>query len=246
MKIKLISCEAFYREMCAAAAVCRNVVNIEFLPFGLHDTPERLRDEIQKAIDASDNKKADYIVLGYGLCSRGTVGVCARSIPIIIPKMHDCITAFLGSREKYNCEFSNNPGTYYFTSGWIERKDGEVNQGIINETHSDVYKAKYFQYVEKYGEDNANYIVSQEKQWLANYNRAAFINTAVGDVDAYRKFTKQIADERSWNYAEISGNDALIRNLLDGKWDENYFLKVNPGQYIAESFDSLILKTSEH
>jgi len=37
VRLKLISCEIFYREMCAAVARSPHLVDIEFLPKGLHD-----------------------------------------------------------------------------------------------------------------------------------------------------------------------------------------------------------------
>ena len=37
MQLKLIACEIFYREMCAAVARSPNQVDVEFLPKGLHD-----------------------------------------------------------------------------------------------------------------------------------------------------------------------------------------------------------------
>ena len=244
MKIKLISCEAFYRELCMAVAKSPHVFDIEFLPFGLHDTPDQLRVEIQKEIDASENGKYDYIVLGYGLCSRGTADIKARSVPIVVPRMHDCITAFLGSRKRYDEEFGSHPGTYYYTAGWIERKDGEAEQGMVEERYTKLYEAKLKEYVEKYGEENAEFLMEQEKQWLANYNRAAFINLGIGDVKTYRAFTQGLATERGWDYAEIEGDNTLIDSLANGNWDADIFLKVEPGQTIAESFDELIIRAT--
>ena len=37
MRLKLISCEIFYREVCAAVARSVNQVDVEFLPKGLGD-----------------------------------------------------------------------------------------------------------------------------------------------------------------------------------------------------------------
>ena len=37
MRLKLISCEVLYREMCAAISRAPHEVDVEFLPKGLHD-----------------------------------------------------------------------------------------------------------------------------------------------------------------------------------------------------------------
>ncbi len=242
MKVKVIACEVFFREFCAAAAASRHIFDIKFMPFGLHDTPEKLREAIQVEIDATEGTDYDAIVLGYGLCSRGIAGVTARSKPIIVPRMHDCITLFLGSREHYNREFSAHPGTYYYSSGWIERKDGEVQQGFVDDMHAKRTQERYAEYVEKYGEENAKFLIEQETQWHANYSRAAFINTGLGDISAYRSFTRQLATDNGWDYAEIEGDRSLTDRLFSGDWDSEDFLRLEPGRTIAESFDELIIK----
>ena len=241
MKIKLISCEALAREFYLAAANSPHVIDTELLPFGLHNTPDDLRTTIQSAIDAAEGKGYDCIILGYGLCSRGTADITARSIPVVITRMHDCITAFLGSRTRYSAEFSAHPGTYYYSGGWIERKEGDMEQGFID-IHAQHYAERYKEYVEKYGEDNAKFLLEQEQQWYTNYTRAAFIDMGIGAVDYYRRFTQDLAVDRGWEYMELEGDMSLIRRLMNGDWESEDFLVVKPGMAIAESFDELILK----
>ena len=55
-----------------------------------------------------DESKYEAILLGYGLCSNGLVGLTARSIPLVIP-VHDCITLFLGSKEQYSITSTRVP-----------------------------------------------------------------------------------------------------------------------------------------
>jgi len=40
---------------------------------------------------------------------------------VALPRAHDCITLFLGGKERYLDYFDNHPGAYFKTSGWIER-----------------------------------------------------------------------------------------------------------------------------
>lgn len=241
MKIKLIACEALAREAYLAAAGSPHVIDTQLLSFGLHNTPDELRSTIQSAIDSSEGKGYDAIALGYGLCSRGTADVRARSIPIAIIRMHDCITAFLGSRARYAAEFSAHPGTYYYSPGWIERKEGDMEQGFVD-IHAQRSAEHYREYVEKYGEDNAKFLIEQEQQWLSHYTRAAFINMGVGDIDYYRRFTRDLAGDRGWEYSEIAGDVSLVRRLLEGDWETEDILIVRPGERISESFDDNILK----
>lgn len=164
MKINAIACQALTREIRLASAYSPHTIDIELLDFGLHCTPDKLRQTIQERIDAGEGRGYDAIILGYGLCSRGTAEIEARSIPIVIPRMHDCITAILGSRRRYNEEFTAHPGTYYYSAGWIERSEGDMRQGFIDDAKAVAEEERYRQYVEKYGEDNAKFLIEQEQQ----------------------------------------------------------------------------------
>lgn len=245
MRLRLLACDVLLRELCRAAADSPSVVDVHFLPSSLHDVPDRLRAEVQAAVDACEGQHYDAIVLGYGLCSRGTAGVTARSIPLILPRAHDCITLFLGSMERYDAEFTHNPGTYYFTSGWCERKDGSVDQGIVRDRKADYYDKRFAEYSQKYGEDNARFLIEQETQWLTHYTRATFIDTGAGDSDTYRAFTRQLASQRGWEYSEIAGDGSLLRRMLDGEWREEEVLRIEPGQVVGQSFDERIVCVHE-
>jgi len=107
-----------------------NKVDLEFLSQGLHDIGAAgMQQRMQDAIDAVSDEY-DAIALGYGLCNNGLMNVEARKLPLVIPLAHDCITPISGSRDNYLREFDKEPGTYFKTSGWIERNDSpeELNQ----------------------------------------------------------------------------------------------------------------------
>ena len=246
MRLKLVSCEVFVREFCHFAAMSRHLIDMVFQPFGLHDTPNLLREEAQKAIDAADPEKYEYVLIGYGLCSRGTAGLVAREIPLVIPRAHDCITLFLGSRQRYQQEFTDNPGTYYYSSGWVERKDGVTQQGHVRMLKEEERERRYKDYVERYGEDNARYLIEMETEWLSHYRRAAFINVHdVGDVETYREFARRMAQTHGWEYADVKGDAGLIRRFLDGSWDDADFLIVRPGQRIQDIHDPSIIRAED-
>jgi hypothetical protein len=66
----------------------------EVLDFGLHPRPEGLTAALQTAIDASPGY--DAILLGYGLCSGGVVGLRATHGRLVLPRADHCIAMFLG------------------------------------------------------------------------------------------------------------------------------------------------------
>ncbi|MGC8971935.1 MAG: DUF1638 domain-containing protein [bacterium] len=243
-KIAVIACEVLCREICYAALLTRNIIHPVFKPKGLHDNPERMRVELQEEIDrisSFSSVKYQAIVLIYGLCSNGTVGVTARDIPLVIPKAHDCITLFLGSKERYAREFSKNPGTYYFTTGWVERGGESVDRSPASGYG---LGKTYEEYVEKYGEENAKYLFELERAWLIRYNQAVYIDMGLSIPFSYEEEVKQEAEKRGWTYRKINGSMKLISDAIDGYWNPNDFLIVPPGYSIQPSYDTNILKVA--
>jgi len=239
LRLRIIACDVLFREICLCAAYSRNIISVDFLPRGLHDNPDVMRAEVQKKIDETDESAYNGILLGYALCSNGTAGVRARGIPLIVPRAHDCITLFLGSKEKYRQYFTDNPGTYYYTSGWLERAGSKVERKVQDGLG---LGKKYEEYVKKYGEDNAKYLIAFESSWIENYSRAAFIDIDFVRFLNYNEQAKEIAVQRNWEYEELSGDIRLIRKLIDSEWDEDEFLIVQPGGEIAASYDDRIIE----
>jgi hypothetical protein len=241
-KLAVISCEVLAREFLYATLINPNIIHIEFKTKGLHDNPEVMRKELQDEIDKisfSSRERYLAIILGYGLCSNGTMGIKARNIPLIIPKAHDCITLFLGSKERYMEEFTRYPGTYYFTTGWVERGKESVER---SKASGYGLGKTYEEYRELYGEDNAKYLFELESLWSTRYNQATYIDMNLPIPFTYEEEVKKEAERSGWNYRKIDGDMRLFHNALDGKWDENDFLVVPPGYLIQPSYDKNILK----
>ena len=130
MRLKLLACEIFYREISSLTANLPHRVDVEFLPQQLHVIGRvRMKDRLTEYLAAIDENCYDAILLAYGLCSGGIAGLTAGKIPLVVPRAHDCITLFLGCRKKYQDYFFANGGTYFMTIGWFEQ-DNALNYGI--------------------------------------------------------------------------------------------------------------------
>lgn len=238
MKFCIISCHVLWRELSFYAALSPHTYDFKFLQQGLHNTPELLRKELQNAIDEADGHY-DGILVGYGLCSRGTEGIRSKNTNLVLMRGHDCITFFLGSKERYTEYFNKYPGTYWYTSGWIE---DSLQPG------KERYERTYREYIEKYGEDNAEYLMEMEQGWFKNYNNAAYINLSFFDGTKYKEYTKKCAEWLKWNYDELEGDSLLIKDFIQGNWDNERFLVVKPGEMIMASYDASIftsIRTSD-
>jgi hypothetical protein len=222
------------------AAISPHIIDVEMLRYGLHQNPGDLRTRLQGAVDASDNQGYDAILMAYGLCGKSTHGLAARSTPLVIPRAHDCITLFLGSRQRYQEEFTMHPGTYYYVQDYIERSDGSnTSLSIGAETTADL-DVTYASYVEKYGKDNADYLMEVMGAWRSHYNRAGLIDLGVGDATQAEQKARQDAERRGWSFERITGDLTLIRRLLFGEWEDD-FLVVPAGQSVAMTYDDGVI-----
>jgi hypothetical protein len=232
VRIKVIACEVLFRELCLCASRARHVVDLVFLRRGLHDNPDLLRQRLQSLIEETEAGSCQAIALGYGLCSNGVAGLRAREIPLVLPRAHDCITLLLGSKESYAARFSERPGTYYYSGGWIEREADRVPRRPEDGAGLDL---SFEEMVAKYGQDNAEYLWEFTSSWIQNYTHATYIETALGNREQYRAHTQRIARERGWSFDEVAGELSLLQALLDGSWDEGRILVVPPNHEIVPS-----------
>ena len=242
MRLKVIACEVFYREICHLAAESEHSCDVEFLPKGLHDLGvEKMLPRLQERIDAVPPGDYDAILLAYGLCNNGVVNLRAGSTRLIIPRAHDCITIFLGSRHRYQDVFSKHPGTYYRTTGWLERADAN---GAGDETVQQRLglTMQYEELVKKYGEENAAYIRETMGDLTANYDRLAFIRMGLSCEGRFCEMAREEALRKGWTFEEIEGSMNLLRKLLRGEWDDD-FLAVEPGKRIRASYDEGVVKS---
>jgi len=243
VRLKLIACEIFYRELCAAVARSTNQVDVEFLPKGLHDIGQvGMSSRLKESLDAVDESKYDAVALGYALCSNGLIGLTARNVPLVIPRAHDCITLFLGSKERYLDYFQTHPGVYFKTSGWIERGEGLSQYGEDSIQHQAGMTQTYDDLVTKYGEDNARFLYDQLGDMTRNYSGLTFIEMGIEPDDRFERQAREEAARRGWNFEKLAGDMTLLQRLVDGPWNEDRFLVVPPGGRVAASFDEKIIK----
>ena len=165
----------------------------------LHNTPKKLAAALQEKIDAV--VESSNIIIGYGLCGNGLVGVNARSHTLVIPRTHDCVAIFLGSHQRYVQRFYANPNTYYLTRGWLEANDEPLSD--------------YRDYLRDYDQDTADYLVDTKYR---HYRRLCMVGFSQQELDECRPMSQKVAEFCSarWGmtYEEILGSTALLEELL--------------------------------
>ncbi|MCL5076234.1 MAG: DUF1638 domain-containing protein [Chloroflexi bacterium] len=210
-RYKVLACEVLRDEL---LHVLPSHLEYEFLPYGLHRTPDRLRLEIQKRLDTSEGST---LVLAYGLCGNGTLCLRSGSHGLVLPRVEDCISLLLGSQEARRREALKEPGTYYLTKGWIETGMDPLTE--------------YRCCVEKYGAEKALFV---SKTIYAHYTRIALIDTGAYDIARYRTHAQEAAALLGLRYEELPGSLELLRRLAEGNWGHD-ILTIHPGEEIALS-----------
>jgi len=213
MKYLVIACNIMKDELLHFDS---NGVSFVFLEQSLHRTPQKMRPIIQEEIDKAVGQDWDSIILSYGLCSNGILGVKAIRQSIVIPRVHDCISLFLGSHERYMEEHSKEPGTYYLTKGWIE--EGKSPLGTLEE------------YSQRYGRETAEWVIREE---LKNYTRIALVDVGLKITDAHREHAKENARFLNLKYEEIKGSLEYFEKMLKGAWEKG-FLILNAGEEVTQ------------
>ncbi len=233
----VIACEALARALYFYAAQTPHRINLTLQKIGLHDRPNNLRDQIQNLIDQSSSAEYDAILLSYGLCGRAIDGLISRDVQIVVPRAHDCITLYLGSRDAYMEQQNNHPGTYWYSQDYLERSGrygenmalGSMLPAGLNNTYED--------FVRKYGQENADYLMKTLNGWQQHYTRAVLFETEFGVNEEIRKKAIEQAQKNDWKLEPITGNFRLVKKLLFGDWDQD-FLIVPPLHRIQMTTDA--------
>ena len=210
VRTRIIACRTVIEEMQQVLPSDMEPLTLES---GLHLHPDKLRGELQAMIDEI-TADTETIILGYGLCSMGVIGLKATDSTLVIPRQDDCIAIFLGSRRVYKRELEKEPGTYFLSKGWIDA-------GI---TLLDELKRME----ERYGKTRAERVM---KRMIQHYKRLAFIDMGYQDQEQYRQFSLRAADKLNLYYQEIKGAPELLGKICNGPWDDE-FVVAPPGHTV--------------
>lgn len=240
----VLTCEALARWVYGAAAVSPHTVSVHFFRQGLHNTPKKLRRTLQEEIDAVAPGACDAILLAYGLCGLATAGLTARHTPVVTTRAHDCITLYLGSRERYQAEFDRHPGTYWYSVDYMERQEAGMTAGL-GAAGIGAEEEEYEKWVAKYGQETADMLLEEMQRWARHYTRAVFIDTGAGNVALYEQIARAKAAESGWEFERLAGDRRLVDMLIRGEWPEEEFLVLQPGQTLRHSADERIIEAAQ-
>jgi len=194
---------------------------VTYLEITLHNTPKKLAAALQHEIDRV--AQPSNIIIGYGLCGNGLLGIKSGPHTLIIPRTHDCVAIFLGSHQRYVQRFFANPNTYYLTRGWLEARDEPLQD--------------YLDYVRDYDEETADYLVEMKYR---HYRKLCMVGFSQQELEDCRPMALRVAEfcGKRWNmeYEEIVGSTSMLETLIGlpehPQADNAEFVVLEPGQEI--------------
>lgn len=233
-RLGLIACRVFEEEITLHGGQAPHIVVTRFLRMGLHDHPDGLRAALQNEIDALDARDdISAIIMAYALCGRGTAGLRAGRHPLVIPRAHDCITVFMGSKEKFACQQAAHPESYYYTPGWMRanRTPGPERLQAMRE-----------ELAKKFEPEDVDFIVETERASWAQHGRAVYLDLGTPNAEAKAAQAAASAQSLNWKFERIPGDPTLLRDLLAGRWDAQRFQIIPPGGVLDHSPDDAIFR----
>lgn len=115
-------CQELVRQ--APCPVDWEIVDVKYHELGKTAMHQHLAERIAAVEETTD---CDAILLAMGLCAGGVVGLATRKALLVMPCVDDCVTLFMGGRERYGAYFFAHPGTYFKTVGWLGRTETPEN-----------------------------------------------------------------------------------------------------------------------
>lgn len=215
MKRLIISCKMLSDELNKVCKDKKDVPKIIELERGMHNNPKNLHNNLKKLI--YENQDVDEIVLTYGLCGNGTVGLMSPKTRLVVPKFDDCISQLLfrdkiGRRNRSEIQ----KGHLYITRGWTLDQEAILPQcqNILN----------------IYGKDTGKEIVNQI---YGAYQTISMIDTGAYDVNELKTYVDKIKEYLDVQTECVCGSTDILEKIISGKYDDNFIIR-NPGEVLEE------------
>jgi|LGVF01.2.fsa_nt_gb hypothetical protein len=209
--ILLIACEMIKDEIFFAMERTEISYNTVWMNSELHNNPEFLTIELQKEIN--NHQDYDMILLAYGCCGNGLVGLVSKTTKLAFLRSEDCIHILLHN----NKELKSFQGeTYFITKGWMMAKKS------LNE--------EYHYAINKYGPKRAEKIM---RIMFKSYQNLVMIDSGAYDLEEFIQCARHLSQVLQLEFMITKGDISLLEMLLSLDWD-HHVVEISPGDKISK------------
>lgn len=205
----VISCAMLMDELKSVYRKTNSKLPVIWIQRGMHNSPENLKQTLQRLINENQDKKA--ILLTFGLCGNSTSGIVSDNTKLVIPRFHDCIHQLLldnyGGRDDFPNKDRVTVGHYYLTRGWILDREG-------------IYQQAQF-ILKKYGENMGEEML---KDLYGGYSGIDVIDTGAYPLKTVSEYAKKCGELLKKDVKIIPGSTVILEKLITGNWDKDFIV----------------------
>jgi hypothetical protein len=173
-----------------------DIVYKEYLDFGLHTVPEKMKKTIIEKVNSLEGK-VDAVFLGYGTCQSLSGIIKQFRVPTVMLECDDCIAVLL-TPEGYERERKKCAGTFYNTPFF-----SEIGlKRMLKELHLEDPK------FQKY--DKMWFV----KRLFEGYSRCLYVETGAGDRERHEALSQAMAEELNLKHETTDGTVAILQDGL--------------------------------
>ncbi|MFN8453252.1 MAG: DUF1638 domain-containing protein [Anaerolineae bacterium] len=194
-RVYVIACQVLQHALQPLLNNIPGLATCQFLDYGLHTVPAQMTTQIQSAIDSAT--EPGIVLIGYGLCGNGLVGLQTRQHTLVIPRTDDCIAILMGSFHRFLQDFQSHPGSYYLSKGWLESGHHPL--------------AQLKEWSVSYGPEKAKKLIAR---MYKHYQRVVLVAFSPEELDRYRHQVQEVATLLGVTYAEMIGESSLLERLV--------------------------------
>ena len=210
MRAIIISCRTVENELRLALERTNTQYPVLYMEAGLHLRPDDLRKTLQSMLDRIEN--VDAVLMSYGFCGKGLMGIHSDRFKIVVPRVHDCISLLIGSAAERN---RHGADVYFLTSGWVDQELSLVGE--------------FEKALSRYGEERGMRVFRRAMQ---HYTKLTTIDTGAYDVSTIAPRVRTVAEKMNWQCDQVPGSIRFFEKLVTGDWDQE-FIVLAPGQEIT-------------